>query len=83
MHLKNIFYTKSNTLPLKKVQLDFLKKLCDSFGPSGFEREPARITKNYVRQFTKDIQADKLGSVFFKKKGQKLAGHPGQRPPGR
>jgi endoglucanase len=58
-------------MPLKKDQLDFLKKLCDSFGPSGFEREPARIVKNYVRQFTKDIQADKLGSLFFRKKGTK------------
>ncbi|RPI76516.1 MAG: M42 family peptidase, partial [Desulfobacteraceae bacterium] len=60
-------------MTLKKDQLDFLKKLCDSFGPSGFEREPARIVKNYVRQFTKDIQADKLGSLFFRKKGAKNA----------
>jgi len=51
--------------------LEFLKSLCDSFGPSGFEREPAKITKDYVSQFTKDISCDKLGSVFFSKKGTK------------
>jgi endoglucanase len=60
-------------MSFKKEQLDFLKKLCDSFGPSGFEREPAKITRNYVRRFTKDIQADKLGSIFFRKKGTKNA----------
>lgn len=56
---------------MKKEQIDFLQKLCDSFGPSGFEREPAKITKEYVSQFTNDINTDKLGSVYFKKKGTK------------
>jgi endoglucanase len=54
-----------------KEQLDFMQRLCDSFGPSGFEREAAKLTKEYVSKFTNDVSTDKLGSVLFKRKGTK------------
>ena len=49
--------------------LKFLEELTNSFGPSGFEREPARITKAYVSKYADKISSDKLGSLLFTKKG--------------
>jgi len=47
----------------------FLEELTNCFGPSGFEREPARIVRNYVSKFTNSIYSDKLGSLLFEKTG--------------
>ncbi len=47
----------------------FLEQLCNSFGPSGFEREPLGIVRDYVRGFSDDIAQDKLGSLLFGKTG--------------
>lgn len=47
----------------------FLEQLTNSFGPSGFEREPAKIVKDYVTKYCDYVAADKLGSVMFTKKG--------------
>ncbi|MEM1586541.1 MAG: M42 family metallopeptidase [Candidatus Bathyarchaeia archaeon] len=61
--------------------IEFLKRLIESFGPSGFERETARIVKEYMKPYSDDILADKLGSVVFVLKGEYerphvlLAGH--------
>lgn len=46
-----------------------MEDLTNSFGPSGFEREPARIVKNYVAKYCDDVTTDKLGSLMFKKRG--------------
>jgi len=54
---------------MEKSALEFLGMLCDSFGPSGFEREPARIVKSYVKDFADEVSNDKLGSLLFKKQG--------------
>lgn len=54
---------------MEATALQFLGRLCDSFGPSGFEREPGRIVKNYVQPFVDEVSSDKLGSLFFKKQG--------------
>ncbi len=54
---------------MEKNALKFLGTLCDSFGPSGFEREPVRVVKNYVKDFVDEISSDKLGSLLFKKHG--------------
>jgi endoglucanase len=54
---------------MEESVLKFLGTLCDSFGPSGFEREPARIIKAYVKDFVDEISSDKLGSLLFKKQG--------------
>ncbi len=47
----------------------FLEQLSNSFGPSGFEREPIKIAKDYIAPFSDEINFDKLGSLLFKKKG--------------
>jgi putative aminopeptidase FrvX len=47
----------------------FLEELINSFGPSGFEKEPARIVKDYVSKFSDHIYSDKLGSLMFEKRG--------------
>ena len=58
-----------------------LKGILESFGPSGFERETSRVIKEYMKNYSDDIIADKLGSLIFMSKGFKerphvlLAGH--------
>ena len=54
--------------------LEFLRRLVDSFGPSGFERDPIRIVKEYVQPFADEIRHDRLGSLHFMAKGK--AEHP-------
>ncbi len=49
--------------------MKFLEELTNSFGPSGFEREPARIVKSYVSRYADEVHTDKLGSLMFSKKG--------------
>jgi putative aminopeptidase FrvX len=51
--------------------LEFLRRLCDGFGPSGFEREVVKIVKDYVAPFADEIKSDKLGSLHFSAKGPK------------
>jgi endoglucanase len=61
--------------------IQVLKKLSESFGPAGFERETAQIVKEYVQTFSDEISTDKLGSIIFRKRGSTsspkilLAGH--------
>lgn len=54
---------------ISKTGLNLLKELVESFGPSGFEREPAIITRKAVKSYADDITLDKLGSVIFTHKG--------------
>lgn len=49
--------------------MKFFEELVNSFGPSGFEREPARIVKKYVSGFSDEVYNDKMGSVLFRKRG--------------
>ncbi len=62
-------------------QTKLLQTLVDSFGPSGFEREPATLIAETMRPIADEITIDKLGSVQFLKKGTAetprilLAGH--------
>lgn len=46
-----------------------LERLCNSFGPSGFEREPIKIAKEFIEPFCDEIRFDKLGSLLFTKRG--------------
>ena len=61
--------------------MKFLKELLESFGPSGFEGEPARIVRDYLRPYSDEMISDKLGSVIFVVKGKAerprvlMAGH--------
>ena len=49
--------------------MKFLEELTNCFGPSGFEREPARIMKDYVSRYSDKVYTDKLGSLMFETKG--------------
>ncbi|HUJ75731.1 MAG TPA: M42 family metallopeptidase [bacterium] len=49
--------------------LDLLKRLSESFGPSGFEREPVSIVKAWVQPFADELGSDKLGSLHFTARG--------------
>ncbi|MFX1368279.1 MAG: M42 family metallopeptidase [Promethearchaeota archaeon] len=63
----------------KKLDLDLLEKLCNSFGPSGHEHEVQKIARDYGQKFADEVLYDRLGSVIFQKgnNGPKimLAGH--------
>ncbi|MEM2027309.1 MAG: M42 family metallopeptidase [Candidatus Bathyarchaeia archaeon] len=50
--------------------IEILKRMVESFGPSGFERETAKIIKDYMKTYSDEILADKLGSVIFVCKGE-------------
>jgi len=61
--------------------LSVLKRMTESFGPSGFERETARIVRDYMKEYADEILSDKLGSLVYVLKGDRerphvlLAGH--------
>jgi endoglucanase len=50
--------------------IELLKSLSESFGPSGFEKEPVSLVKRYVHGFADEISGDKLGSLHFSAKGK-------------
>lgn len=54
--------------------LELLKRLTESFGPSGFEREPVSLIKSYVPPFADEIKSDKRGSLHLTARGK--ATHP-------
>jgi endoglucanase len=68
-------------MPLDDNSIALLKELSESFGPSGFEREPAAIIKKAGEKFADEVSYDNLGSVIFKARGKSdspkilLAGH--------
>lgn len=49
--------------------MKFLERLTNCFGPSGFEREPALIVKEYVSKYSDEVYSDRLGSLMFRKRG--------------
>jgi putative aminopeptidase FrvX len=55
---------------MEEQPLQFLKSLSESFGPSGFERDPVSLVKRYVTPFADEISGDKLGSLHFSAKGK-------------
>ncbi len=64
-----------------RESVSILKELSESFGPSGFEGDTARIVLKHVKGYADEITTDKLGSVIFRHDGTKkspkvlLAGH--------
>lgn len=56
-------------MPFDSKSIEFLKRLIESFGPSGFERETARIVRDYMKPYSDDILTDKLGSIVFVLRG--------------
>jgi len=66
---------------LDKKATNIMKRMMESFGPSGFERETAQIIKQYMTDYSDKILRDKLGSLIFVAEGESerphilLAGH--------
>jgi len=66
---------------LDEKAINIMKRMMESFGPSGFETETSRIIKDYMAEYADEILTDKLGSVVFVTKGESerprvlLAGH--------
>jgi putative aminopeptidase FrvX len=66
---------------LDEKAIDFLKRMTESFGPSGFERETAHIVKDYIHGYADRVEVDKLGSLIAVARGSSkrphvlLAGH--------
>jgi endoglucanase len=63
------------------TSLDVLKKMVESFGPSGFERETSRIINDFMKPYSDELISDKLGTTAYVAKGTVdrprvlLAGH--------
>ncbi|MFX0184035.1 MAG: M42 family metallopeptidase [Candidatus Hodarchaeota archaeon] len=61
------------------LDISFLEKMSNAFGPSGHEIEVAKIVKEYVNKFADEVSQDRTGSLIFKigNSGPKimLAGH--------
>lgn len=61
--------------------LEFLKRVCEAVGPSGFEDEVLRMFYEYGGQYADEVVRDNLGSLVFVKKGSSerprvlVAGH--------
>jgi endoglucanase len=61
--------------------IKILEKLCNAFGPSGFEWEVQGILKEYVQPFADEILQDRTGTLIFTSKGDvegpkiMIAGH--------
>jgi len=66
---------------LDEKATNIIKRMMESFGPSGFERETAQIIKQYMTDYSDKILRDKLGSLIFVAEGESerphilLAGH--------
>ncbi|UCE81297.1 MAG: M42 family metallopeptidase [Methanobacteriota archaeon] len=54
---------------MNKQSLVFLEELANSFGPAGFEKEPTRIVRDYIKKYSDSVSMDGLGSLLFTKKG--------------
>jgi putative aminopeptidase FrvX len=55
---------------LDKRAFEFLKRLLDSPGPSGYERAPARVWREEAATFADEIFSDVLGNSFARVKNE-------------
>ncbi len=66
---------------LDSKRLEFLKRVCEAFGPSGFESDVLKMFYDYASPYADEIKRDNLGSHIFVKKGSRdkpkvlVAGH--------
>ncbi|RLE94466.1 MAG: peptidase M28 [Thermoprotei archaeon] len=66
---------------LDESRIEFLKEICEEFGPPGFETRVLRKIYEYAKPYADEIKRDQLGSFIFVKKGSKespkilVAGH--------
>jgi len=50
---------------MDKREIELMKKMMETFGPSGFEKEINRLVKKEVESFADEVFTDRLGSVAF------------------
>ena len=51
------------------MPLDFLISLLTAVGPSGHETAPAKVWRDYCKDFSDDVEADKVGSSYARVPG--------------
>ena len=49
---------------MQQDSFDFLKKLVDTPGPSGYEQPVQRVFRDRVSAYSSDIRTDVMGNVF-------------------
>ncbi len=54
---------------MPELDINLFERLCNSFGPSGFEIDPLRIIKDAAKNHCDEFMSTKLFSLVFKKKG--------------
>lgn len=54
--------------------LELFKRLCATYGVSGFEDEVACIVQSYLQKVVDDVKIDQMGSVFGVKRGSSKNG---------
>ena len=54
---------------MDKTQIDFLERLSNGFGPSGFEHEVLSLVKGEVTSYAESITQDRMGSLMFSARG--------------
>lgn len=55
------------------MNIEFLKKLCDAFGPSGMEDEVREIIIDKIKNYCDSYNIDKVGNLVAFKKGKKTS----------
>lgn len=65
---------------MKESSFAFLKQIVDTPGPSGYEQQVQKVYREYVREYSDDVQTDVMGSVIATKNAGAstkvmLAGH--------
>ena len=62
-----------------KIDIDLLKKICLTYGPTGHEGKINQVIADYVKPYADDIRTDTMGNLIVHKKGtgpkMMLAGH--------
>src|SRR5579884_2742323 len=54
--------------PLEQRAIDFLKRLLDSPGPSGYERNPSRVWRQEAETFADEVYGDVVGNAYARLK---------------
>lgn len=62
-----------------KLNIELLEKMCNGFGPSGYENEVQKFVRDYGSKYAEEVLYDRTGSVIFRHGNGKpkimLAGH--------
>ena len=62
---------KRGSVNMDQKSMKFLEQLCNSPGPSGFEKVPIQMMREYVTPFSDKVYRDRMGNLFFEKTGKR------------